>query len=260
MSDGSLHLPNYSEVATPNFSWGILDPNSMCDLLGTIFMDVVHWKPNLFKIPSGSVGKSFVSNIAKLYNAFGTASAMECIALKTVSVMPCLLLQKSHSNRKGKEAKDILERRLALWRDGNLQDLFSKGRAIQCRLSKPRRTHETSKANSLSRTFANMMFQGKVGAALQLLSDKGPGSVLGLHEVNQNEKTVKQILIEKHPPRMPVDIDSITHEKPLSQFHPVIYDQLDANSIRKAALKTKGAAGPSGLDAYCWRRLCTYYK
>ena len=26
-----------------------------------------------------------------------------------------------------------------------------------------------------------------------------------------------------------------------------------------AALNTKGAAGPSGLDAHCWRRLCTSF-
>ena len=29
--------------------------------------------------------------------------------------------------------------------------------------------------------------------------------------------------------------------------------------VQSAALKTSGAAGPSGLDAYCWRRLCTCY-
>jgi hypothetical protein len=30
--------------------------------------------------------------------------------------------------------------------------------------------------------------------------------------------------------------------------------------IRSAALHTSGAAGPSGLDALGWRRLCTSYK
>ena len=30
--------------------------------------------------------------------------------------------------------------------------------------------------------------------------------------------------------------------------------------IRAAALHTKGAPGPSGLDAYGWRQLCTCFK
>ena len=42
-------------------------------------------------------------------------------------------------------------------------------------------------------------------------------------------------------------------------MHPVIYDRIDASWIRSAALNTKGAAGPSGLDAHCWRRLCTSF-
>ena len=42
--------------------------------------------------------------------------------------------------------------------------------------------------------------------------------------------------------------------------HPVVYDQITANRIRSVALSVKGAAGPSGLDAHCWRRLCTSFK
>ena len=36
--------------------------------------------------------------------------------------------------------------------------------------------------------------------------------------------------------------------------------RIDASSIRSAALHTKGAAGPSGIDAPCWRRLCSSFK
>ena len=47
---------------------------------------------------------------------------------------------------------------------------------------------------------------------------------------------------------------------PKPDFHPVIFDALDSVSIRCAALRTKGAAGPSGIDAFCWRRLCTLFQ
>ena len=38
--------------------------------------------------------------------------------------------------------------------------------------------------------------------------------------------------------------------------HPVILDILDGEAIRTAALRIEGDAGPSGVDANGWRRLC----
>ena len=40
----------------------------------------------------------------------------------------------------------------------------------------------------------------------------------------------------------------------------MVFDQITASSIRGAALRTKGAAGPSGIDAHVCRRLCTSFK
>ena len=40
----------------------------------------------------------------------------------------------------------------------------------------------------------------------------------------------------------------------------MIFDALDGTVIRSAALRTQGSAGPSGLDAYRWRRLCTSFQ
>ena len=41
--------------------------------------------------------------------------------------------------------------------------------------------------------------------------------------------------------------------------HPVVFDVIDADSIKRAALHTDGAAGPSGVDACGWRRLCASF-
>ena len=35
----------------------------------------------------------------------------------------------------------------------------------------------------------------------------------------------------------------------------VIYDDISAELIRKSAVRTKGASGPSGLDADFWRKI-----
>ena len=41
--------------------------------------------------------------------------------------------------------------------------------------------------------------------------------------------------------------------------HPVVFDSIQGKTIRAAALRTEGAAGPSGIDAHGWRRLCTSF-
>ena len=45
-------------------------------------------------------------------------------------------------------------------------------------------------------------------------------------------------------------------DKP-EEIHPIKFDSIDAENVRKAALKTRGGAGPSGLDADGWKRIFT---
>ena len=59
-------------------------------------------------------------------------------------------------------------------------------------------------------------------------------------------RMVKDILSDKHPPGQPACHDAIIND--------------DAGTIRSAALRTSGTAGPSGVDALSWRRLCTSFK
>ena len=42
-------------------------------------------------------------------------------------------------------------------------------------------------------------------------------------------------------------------EKP--SVHPVVFEGVDENTVKEAALKTKGASGSSGLDADGWRKI-----
>ena len=70
---------------------------------------------------------------------------------------------------------------------------------------------------------------------------------------------MKEILKTKHPVGQPASADSILQGTP-PEIHPVVFDGIDARLIRSTALRTTGAAGPSGLDAYSWRRMCTAYK
>ena len=109
------------------------------------------------------------------------------------------------------------------------------------------------------------MFQGKTNEALELLSKQGRGGILCADDLvelgNSCGKTVLDILRSKHPTTEPASPDALLEGSadPLV-VHPVVFDQITAGTIRRAALSTKGATGPSGIDYYGWRRLCTCLK
>ena len=103
------------------------------------------------------------------------------------------------------------------------------------------------------------MFEGKTKAAIRLLTEKAKGGVLQLSDHVDTNRTVKDVLINKHPSRQPAHPDYLIEDDP-PEVHPVLFESIDASMIRSAALRTTGAAGPSGLDAASWRRLCTSFK
>ena len=96
-------------MADPVFTWGEHDSEQFIDILNSAYVEAVHWKLNLFKVPYGKAGKSFISELARLFKAFGTGSALESIALKAATLIPILLLQKPARNSKVKADIKCLE-------------------------------------------------------------------------------------------------------------------------------------------------------
>jgi hypothetical protein len=73
----------------------------------------------------------------------------------------------------------------------------------------------------------------------------------------------KETVLDVHPPSAPPYEDSIieaAHAPSTVVVHPVIFDSITGKTIRSTALRTTGVAGPSGIDARGWRRLCTSFK
>ena len=140
-----------------------------------------------------------------------------------------------------------------------------EGRAIQQRFNgKPHQgklSHDFDSREAY--LFAKLMFEGKNKPALDLHSGEYRGKKLHLNDfVDADETvTVQEVLRSKHTPAAPLHHEClITDSDPTPAHHPVIFDTLDGSAIRAAALRTSGAAGPSGVDAYGWQRLCTVFK
>ena len=253
-------LPEYAPMSAPMFTWGRLDGPAFKAALDAVYSEVVHWRRNCFMTPFGKAGKAFTKELARLYLAFGSASTLESIALKAATVLPILLLQKPSRASKTKHHIECLERRMQLWSNGDLDELMREGRAIQKRLPKQGPNKDNS---NLSRSFSNLMFLGKCKAALDLLPREKNGGILHIDDPanpdDPNSPTVRESLTSKHPVGQPAFPSCTVPEEPLDP-HPVIFESIDGNVIRAAALKVNGAAGPSGLDSREWRRLCTSHK
>ena len=255
--DHDCSLPQFEPLSNPVFTWGSVDADTFCHSLEATYSEIVHWRNNSFKIPSGNIGKKFVLELAWLFRSAGEGSNLESIALKAAFTFCTLVTQKPTHNSKSKDHISCLERRVALWRDGNLNDLVLEGRTIQYRL----KTSNHHNSNSLSQTFAKLMFSGKTAAAMQLLSSApGKGGVLHLDDTIPGSGKVYDILKSKHPVAAPLHSEALLSDDAASTpVHPVIFDALDGPVIKAAALRTSGAAGPSGIDAHGWRRLCSSF-
>ena len=72
--------------------------------------------------------------------------------------------------------------------------------------------------------------------------------------------TVRDALRAKHPPAQPLQQECLLSTMDNPPVHPVVFDALDASVVHAAALRTVGAAGPSGIDARGWRRLCSSFR
>ena len=252
-------LPTFLPVAEPRFVWGTMDSISFIHSLDITYHEVTHWVKNSFKVPRSSVGKDFVSEIVKLFRSVGEGLALELIALKTVFVLCILVLQKPSRNSKERDHIRHLEHRLKLWRDGALDELVREGRMIQNHL---RNKSFMRKETQITRSFTKLMFEGNIRAALQLLVGRDRGGVLSLDDPADSSNPgyrVRDALRAKHPTAQPLRRECLVPPTNSSEVHPVLFDALDAAVIPSAALRTTGAAGPSGIDVREWRRWCTSF-
>ena len=210
-----------------------------------VYEKIVFFKQNLFKLPSGHAGKDFIRECTRLVGSWNTNSGWKSIAWKCIMIIPALLLQKPSRVSKSKDHTAALKRRLEIWKRGDFLELLRESQTIQGRLrsSVPSRNIEAT-----SKKFASLMKNGKITSAVKLLTNSMEGGVLPLSEETMT------LLRVKHPEPGELQEDAIVQRDPLPS-HPVVFDEINGDSVRAAALKTRGGAGPSGLDADGWRHI-----
>ena len=227
--------------------WGDHSLADVKQILDVIYEESVYWRRNLFLLPTGAAAKKYITETTRLIEIWNqNVDPLKHISIEAVMTMPMLLLQKPSLKSKAKDHSECLNRRLILWVEGKSDDIMRESSTVQNKLPKPNSLNTPEQCSK--KNFAKLMLQGKVQAALRLLDDKMSGGNLDL------SNDILKELRSKHP--NPTDADeSILIKGDIPFIDPVMYNDIDKTTIMKAALRIKGAAGPSGINADGWRRI-----
>ena len=162
-----------------------------------------------------------------------------------IQLLLALGLQKPSQKSKAKGHQECLVKRPALWKDGKIEELLREGRTIQKRLVK---YHQKKDPLHKAKIFPKFIMDGQINSALRYLTDDGCGGVLSL-----TNDVMKQ-LQNKHPKAQPAKLGSLLFG-PVEEEHESDYNKITGEMIREAALRTKGAGGPSNVDANGFQRI-----
>ena len=194
-----------------------------------------------------------------IYQAYAEGSQIELFTLTAAMTLPSLILQKPYPVSKTKEYVKCIERRMTQWRDGGIDSLHQECLTIQ----QHQQLLKVTPRDNLATSFTNFAMQGKVKSALHLLSSDSRDSPLSLDKdttSSTGSDNVRDILHKRHPPSRPVYPSAILPEEEASSpTHPILFRSITGQPVCTTAIRMEGAAGPSGLNAADWRRMCSSF-
>ena len=248
----SYDLPPFKQMPKPTFKWAAnCDGTDFIRSISKAYDITVKWPKNVFKLPSGSSGKTFVKAFTRLLEGYGLRSPLESIAFKALAVITPLLLQKPAGKLTYRDTSAHLLRRLKLWDEGKIDELLRESITIQTNFVKSKRAVSDT---TLAKRFATMVFNNNYKGAMSLVTSKGKGGILPL-----NAKT-KSDMISMHPQPAPVHPDALFAGPLPTDTHPIFYSALDGNMIKRHTLRTTGGAGISQQEDVLWHKMVTAHK
>ena len=140
---------------------------------------IVRWNRNLFLLPFGQAGKSFIDGISRLMDEWIHKPPLKDIAFKVIMVMPSLLLQKPSRKSKSKDHLKPLENRTKLWNAAEIMELLKEAETIQKDLRVP---NKPSTMRAISKKSTREMSKDNINSVMKLLVDKMQNGILPLHD------------------------------------------------------------------------------
>ena len=232
-------------VEIPNLKWGENKGyREIQELIKRTYAEIITWQKNIFDIPRGKVGCDFITEITKLLRHFNNRTKWESLAIHLVNIFIPLMLQKPSAKSKNRDHIRYLSKRLEQWKEGKINEIISECKAIQKKLI---RTSRSKKSNQ--KDFTNLMMLGKVKQAMNLIDANS--EVTDVHELTEKVRTA---LKEKHPKAIEAD-ESVLMEETQDRVENVIFEEINMESVKKAAQNTYGSGGPTQVDADIWKTI-----
>ena len=127
--DSNIEIQN---ISTPSlrYKWDNYQDYLSERNVSLAYEKIVNWKKNLFLLPSGQAGKSFIDEMSRLINESIRKSPLKDIAFKAIMVMPCLLLEKPSRKSKSIDNLTSLENRMKLWHVREIMELLKEAETI----------------------------------------------------------------------------------------------------------------------------------
>ena len=90
----SPNLPHFdvrpSEIKAK--MWGNISHQRFCEEINDIYNEVVHFRRNIFNLPSGRAGKHFIEELTFWLKQFNSNSDLNSVALEAFMVLPSVIL------------------------------------------------------------------------------------------------------------------------------------------------------------------------
>ena len=144
-----------------------------------------------------------------------------------------------------------------MWLAGDFDDLLDEGRCIQAHL-RPQSSKGRNATGLDDTMFSRLVFSGRIQAASRMVQSGGVGRVLRMEDCVSEDKTVRDVLLEKHPlPQLAAK--EILQPDEAVPANPILFDRITSQLIKTTSRSMSGSAGPSGIDAEGWIRMLTCY-
>lgn len=215
-----------------------------------------------YHVPQGTLGRQFLNEWTTLINACAEGK----VTSEWLVMYPPVMLQRDLHVKSTADIRQLLSRRLTLWKEGKRTELIEEALKCAASLRKSRRqgrpAYDGDDVAIRTATCTRLFQQGKTKAAYNhILGADFEGAVLDPEEVGHNaahpEMSVADILSEKHPPESfpaddafiarPADGDGTPAALPTCGGVLITVDLLKAIAYRMKRRPT--GKGPGGVDS-----------
>ena len=114
---GSIDVEEHEQSHAAEFdhlTWGEVDGETLAQAINSARAECVHWRRNVFSVPSGSSEKSFVRELVRLLSMFNDETPWKSIALTALFTFPNSCCRSPGHNQQRKSMHLVWS--AALWR------------------------------------------------------------------------------------------------------------------------------------------------